>query len=73
MMRHLPTRSTRHRVVGALAAAPLCAAGLGTPAVAADAPATPAGPAAAAAATKGRRRGGLDSDHADRAGLRIGC
>lgn len=43
-MRHLPTRSTRHRVVGALAAALLGAAGLGTPALAAGAPAAPAAP-----------------------------
>ncbi|WP_327321887.1 NPCBM/NEW2 domain-containing protein [Streptomyces sp. NBC_01210] len=49
-MRHLPTRSTRHRVVGALAAALLGAAGLGTPALAAGAPAAPAAPPAAAPA-----------------------
>lgn len=48
-MRHLPTRTTRHRVVGALAAALLSAAGLGTPAIASGAPAAPAEPAPAGA------------------------
>ncbi|MFF3457550.1 NPCBM/NEW2 domain-containing protein [Streptomyces sp. NPDC002730] len=47
-MRHLPTRSTRLRVVGALAAVLLGATGLGTPALAAGAPAAPPGPAPAA-------------------------
>ncbi|MCX4825089.1 NPCBM/NEW2 domain-containing protein [Streptomyces sp. NBC_01142] len=47
-MRHLPTRTTRHRVVGALAAALLCTAGLGTPALATAAPPRAAGPAPAA-------------------------
>ena len=43
-MRHLPTRTTRRRVVGALAAGLLGAAGLAAPAVAASttAPAAPA-------------------------------
>ncbi|MET7617281.1 NPCBM/NEW2 domain-containing protein [Streptomyces sp. NPDC005408] len=46
-MGHLPTRSTRHRVVGALAVLLLGAAGLGSPAAAADAPAGQAGSAPA--------------------------
>ncbi|MFF7202815.1 NPCBM/NEW2 domain-containing protein [Streptomyces sp. NPDC008141] len=46
-MRYLPTRTTRHRVVGALATLLLSAGGLGAPAVAA-APVTGAEPAPAA-------------------------
>ncbi|ATL25906.1 NPCBM/NEW2 domain-containing protein [Streptomyces formicae] len=45
-MRHLPSRTTRRRVVGSLATALLCAAGLAAPASAAAAPAPPASSAA---------------------------
>ena len=44
-MRHLHTRTTRRRAVGALAAGLLCTAGLATPAAAAPSPAAPVAPA----------------------------
>ncbi|MFI1393794.1 NPCBM/NEW2 domain-containing protein [Streptomyces sp. NPDC020681] len=47
-MRHLPTRNTRRRVVGALTAALLCAFGLGAPAFAAGEPSGATEPASAA-------------------------
>ncbi|WP_199791347.1 NPCBM/NEW2 domain-containing protein [Streptomyces sp. 142MFCol3.1] len=49
-MRHLHTRTTRRRVVGALAAGLLCAAGLASPALAAPG-STPAAPATASPAS----------------------
>ncbi|MFE0172784.1 NPCBM/NEW2 domain-containing protein [Streptomyces sp. NPDC059002] len=60
-MRHLPSRTTRRRVVGSLATAVLCAAGLAAPASAVGAaPAAPSAPSAGSAPAPAR-------DTADRA------